>query len=349
MSSDSFESQMLDVMNKSALALMLSVGHRTKLFDVLSKIPPSTSHDIARQSNLNERYVREWLGAMVTSKIIDYDPQTNLFSLSKKKADFLTNSGFYNFASSMQWIPALAQVEDSIVNCFKNGGGVTYESYNRFHAVMAEESSQTVLAGLVNKILPIVPGLIEKLQKGIAVLDVGCGSGRAINLMAKTFPNSRFLGCDFSSEAIQNAKNEAQELGLHNAHFEKSDVAAFVKKEHFDLITAFDAIHDQADPDKVLQNIRMSLNTDGIFLMQDIGASSRLENNMDHPLAPFLYTTSCLHCMTVSLAQGGKGLGAMWGKELAIKMLNDAGFANVTVKKLDHDPINYYYVARPSS
>jgi 2-polyprenyl-3-methyl-5-hydroxy-6-metoxy-1,4-benzoquinol methylase len=349
MSSDSFESQMLDVMNKSALALMLSVGHRTKLFDVLSKIPPSTSHDIARQSNLNERYVREWLGAMVTSKIIDYDPQTNLFSLSKKKADFLTNSGFYNFASSMQWIPALAQVEDSVVNCFKNGGGVTYESYNRFHAVMAEESSQTVLAGLVNKILPIVPGLIEKLQKGIAVLDVGCGSGRAINLMAKTFPNSRFLGCDFSSEAIQNAKNEAQELGLHNAYFEKSDVAAFVKKEHFDLITAFDAIHDQADPDKVLQNIRMSLTTDGVFLMQDIGASSRLENNIDHPLAPFLYTTSCLHCMTVSLAQGGKGLGAMWGKELAIKMLNDAGFANVTVKKLDHDPINYYYVARPSS
>jgi SAM-dependent methyltransferase len=348
MSDDSFEDKMLDIMNKSALALMLSVGHRTGLFDTLSDISPSTSHDIAKKSNLNERYVREWLGAMVTSKIIDYDPQTNLFSLSKKKAEFLTRSGTYNFASSMQWIPALAQVEDHIVNCFKNGGGVPYESYHRFHDVMAEESNQTVLAGLVEKILPLVPGLTEKLERGIKVLDVGCGSGRAVNLLAKTFPNSVFVGCDFSSEAIQNAKNESKRLGVFNAYFEQSDVAKFVKKKHFDLITAFDAIHDQANPDAVLQNIRDSLKHDGVFLMQDIGASSRLENNMDHPLAPFLYTTSCLHCMTVSLAQGGKGLGAMWGKELATQMLTDAGFEDVMVKQLDHDPINYYYVAKPS-
>ena len=346
MSNDSFEGQMLDIMNKSALALMLSVGHRTKLFDVMSGLAPSTSQDIAQKSNLNERYVREWLGAMVTSRIIDYDPQTNLFSLSKNKAEFLTRTGSYNFASSMQWIPALAQVEDQIIDCFKNGGGVSYESYNRFHDVMAEESNQTVLAGLVDKILPIVPELVARLQKGIKVLDVGCGSGRAINLMAKTFPNSYFMGCDFSSEAIQNAKNESKALGLSNAFFEKSDVASFAKKEHFDLITAFDAIHDQANPDKVLQNIKASLKNDGIFLMQDIGASSRLENNLNHPLAPFLYTTSCLHCMTVSLAQGGKGLGAMWGKEKAIQMLNEAGFSDVVVKQLDHDPINYYYVAK---
>lgn len=346
MSDNSFERQMMDVMNKSALALMLSVGHRTKLFDVLSTISPSTSLEIAKKSNLNERYVREWLGAMVTSKIINYDPKTNLFSLSKDKAEFLTRHGSYNFASSMQWIPALAQVEDQIINCFSNGGGVPYESYARFHDVMAEESNQTVLAGLIDKTLPLVPRLIEKLQKGIRVLDVGCGSGRAINLMAKTFPNSEFVGCDFSSEAIQNAKNESTSLGLSNTCFEKADVASFIKKEHFDLITAFDAIHDQANPDQVLQNIRASLSQNGVFLMQDIGASSRLENNLDHPLAPFLYTTSCLHCMTVSLAQGGKGLGAMWGKEQAIQMLNDAGFANVTVTQLDHDPINYYYVAK---
>jgi len=101
MSDNSFESQMLDVVNKSALALMLSVGHRTKLLDVISAISPSTSLEIAKKSNLNERYVREWLGAMVTSKIIDYDPKTNLFSLSKDKAEFLTRNGSYNFASSM--------------------------------------------------------------------------------------------------------------------------------------------------------------------------------------------------------------------------------------------------------
>ena len=341
-----FEDELLDIMNKSALALMLSVGHRTKLFDTMAKLPPSTSQTIASAARLNERYVREWLGALVTSKIIDYNPQSSLYSISKEKADFLTRDGSFNFATSMQFIPVLAKVEDQIIHCFENGGGVPYESFHRFHDVMAEESNQTVLSELINSILPIVPGLIEQLNHEIRVLDIGCGSGRAINLMAKTFPSSHFTGYDFSNEAIQNAKNESQKLDLSNTSFELQDVANFDHNEQFDLITAFDAIHDQANPEKVLENIRRSLNPDGVFLMQDIAGSSKLENNMTHPLAPYLYTISCLHCMTVSLALDGKGLGAMWGKEKAIQMLAAAGFSNIEVKQLPHDPINYFYIAK---
>lgn len=343
----SFEDEMLDVMNKAALALLLSVGHRTKLFDTMAKLEPSTSQKIATFANLNERYVREWLGGLVTSKVIDYQPDSQKYSLSKEKAEFLTRDGSYNYASSMQWIPALAYVEDHIVGCFENGGGVPYELFRRFHTVMAEESTQTVLGALVENILPIIPQISEKLNTGIKVLDVGCGSGRAINLMAKTYPDSQFTGYDFSSEAIENATNEAKSMGLSNSSFEKQDASKFSKDGHFDIITAFDSIHDQAEPDKVLQNIRKSLKSDGIFLMQDIRASSKLENNIDHSLAPYLYTVSCLHCMTVSLALDGKGLGAMWGKELATQMLKEAGFSSVEVKELPHDPINYYYLAKP--
>ena len=337
---------MLDIINKSALGLMISVGHRTKLFDAMAKLPPSTSTDIANNSNLNERYVREWLGALVTSKIIDYDPQKSLYSLSKEKANLLSRDGSFNMATTVQFIPVLAQVEDEIIHCFENGGGVPYEKYNRFHDVMAEESNQTVLAELIDGILPVVNGIIEKLNQGIKVLDVGCGSGRAVNLMAQTFPSSQFVGYDFSKEGIKNAQNEKEKLGIDNATFEQQDAAHFDHEDHFDLITAFDAIHDQAHPDKVLENIRRSLKPGGVFLMQDIAGSSKLENNMDHPLAPYLYTISCLHCMTVSLALEGKGLGAMWGKEKAIEMLKEAGFSNVEVKQLPHDPINYFYVAR---
>ncbi|MEJ2260536.1 MAG: class I SAM-dependent methyltransferase [Nitrosopumilaceae archaeon] len=343
---ESFEGQMLDIMNKSALALMISVGHRTKLFDTMSKLPASTSEDIATNSNLNERYVREWLGALVTAKIIDYNFQSNLYSLSKEKANFLTRNGSFNMATTTHFIPVLAQVEDEIIHCFENGGGVPYEKYHRFHDVMAEESSQTVLAELLDGILPVVPGIIERLQQGIKVLDVGCGSGKAINLMAKSFPSSQFVGYDFSKEGISNAEREKESLGIANASFEQQDAANFDHQDHFDLITAFDAIHDQANPEKVLENIRRSLKPGGVFLMQDIAGSSKLENNLEHPLAPFLYTVSCLHCMTVSLALEGRGLGAMWGKEKAVEMLKDAGFSNVEVNQLPHDPINYFYVAK---
>jgi 2-polyprenyl-3-methyl-5-hydroxy-6-metoxy-1,4-benzoquinol methylase len=343
----SFDEELVDIMNKSALALMISIGHRTKLFDIIAELPDSTSNDIASKAGLNERYVREWLGALVTARIIDYDPTPKLYSISKEKADLLTRNGSFNFATSMQFIPVMANVEEQILDCFKNGGGVPYESFHRFHDVMAEESSQTVLSELIDGILPIVPGLTDLLKQKIKILDVGCGSGRAINLMAKTFPSSHFTGYDFSNEAIQNAKNESAKLSLSNVTFEKQDVANFDHQEQFDLITAFDAIHDQANPEKVLKNIRNSLKSDGIFLMQDIAGSSKLENNMAHPLAPFLYTISCLHCMTVSLALDGKGLGAMWGKELATQMLKDAGFSSVEVKQLPHDPMNYFYIAKP--
>jgi 2-polyprenyl-3-methyl-5-hydroxy-6-metoxy-1,4-benzoquinol methylase len=344
---ENFEEYMFDVMNKAATALMLSVGHRTKLFDSMFDCISMTSQQLAEKSNLNERYVREWLGAMVTGKIVDYDPTSKTYSLSEDKAELLSNRGSYNFASSMQWIPALAFVEDEIVKCFEKGGGVPYESYHRFHEVMAEESGQTVLPALIESILPLVPNLVEKLKNGIRVLDVGCGSGRAINLMAKNFPNSQFTGYDFSKQTIQTATKESEKLGNKNTSFEIQDVEHFSKTERFDLVTAFDAIHDQAAPAKVLENIRGAVKDDGVFLMQDIGSSSQLENNKTHPLGPFLYTISCLHCMTVSLALDGHGLGAMWGKEKAIEMLNEAGFSSVEVKQLPHDPINYYYIVKP--
>ena len=224
---ENFEDYMLDVMNKAATALMLSVGHRTKLFDSMYDCTSMTSQQLADKAKLNERYVREWLGAMVTGKIVDYDHTNHTYSLSEEKAKLLSRGGSYNYASSMQWIPALAYVEDEIVKCFEKGGGVPYESFHRFHDVMAEESGQTVLPALIDSILPLVPNIVEKLQKGITVLDVGCGSGRALNLMAKNFPNSHFTGYDFSKEAIRYATEESQKLGNKNTSFQVQDVEHF--------------------------------------------------------------------------------------------------------------------------
>jgi hypothetical protein len=144
-------------------------------------------------------------------KIIDFDAEHNTFTLTKEKAQYLTREdNTYNFAASMQWIPVLAQVEDEILECFSKGGGVSYSSYSRFHEVMAEESYQTVVTGLIEHILPLAPNLINKLEKGIKVLDIGRGMGKAVNMMAKHFPNSTFYGYDLSAQAIEVAKKEAK-------------------------------------------------------------------------------------------------------------------------------------------
>jgi 2-polyprenyl-3-methyl-5-hydroxy-6-metoxy-1,4-benzoquinol methylase len=235
-------------------------------------------------------------------------------------------------------------VEDGIVESFKHGGGLPYSAFHRFHEVMAEDSGQTVVAALTHHILPLVPGLVERLEEGIEVLDVGCGSGRALNLMARTFPNSRFVGYDFSEEAIARARAEAKEHGVTNIRFEVKDAAALDEKGRYDLITTFDAIHDQAKPAVVLDGIADALKDNGVYLMQDIAGSSHVHNNLDHPIGPLLYTISTTHCMTVSLAQGGEGLGTMWGEEKAKEMLKEAGFKEVEVKQLPHDFMNSYYI-----
>jgi 2-polyprenyl-3-methyl-5-hydroxy-6-metoxy-1,4-benzoquinol methylase len=346
---EEFAERMVGVLNEGAIALMTSIGHRAGLFDAMAGLPPSTSDQIADAAGLNERYVREWLGAMVVGKIIEHDPEEGTYQLPQEHAAFLTRAASPdNIAAFAQYIPLLGSVEDGIVESFKRGGGVPYSAFPRFHEVMAEDSGQTVLPALKDHILPLVEGLTERLEKGIDVLDVGCGSGRALNHMARSFPNSRFVGYDFSEEAITRAHAEAQEHGSTNARFEVKDAAKLDEKARYDLITTFDAVHDQADPEAVLKGIAEALREDGVYLMQDIAGSSHHHNNLDHPIGPFLYTISCMHCMTVSLAQGGAGLGAMWGEEKAKQMLEEAGFKEVEIEQLPHDFQNYYYIATKS-
>ncbi|MEM7771937.1 MAG: class I SAM-dependent methyltransferase [Cyanobacteria bacterium P01_E01_bin.6] len=348
-STEVFAERLLDILNSGALALMTSIGHRTELFDTLADLPPSTSQQIADAASLNERYVREWLGAMVTGRFITYDAEHDTYFLPRDYAAVLTRSASPdNIAAFAQYIPLLGSVEDPIINCFYNGGGVPYAQFKRFHPVMAEDSGQTTVSALSEHILPLVTGLSESLERGIKVIDVGCGSGRALNKLAKLFPNSQFRGIDISEGAIAAAREESQYRGLSNIQFDIQDAATFDAVEQYDVITTFDAVHDQAHPDVVLKNIHRALRPDGTYLMQDIRSSSTVAGNMDHPIAPFLYTISCLHCMTVSLAAGGMGLGAMWGEEKALSMLKTAGFTRVDIKQLDHDFQNNYYIVYKS-
>ncbi len=344
--SEVFAEHMLGVLNSAALSLMISIGQKTRLFDLLAQLPPSTSEQIAHASGLHERYVREWLAAMVTGRVMEYDAASRTYRLPAEHAAWLTRAaGPNNLAFQTQYIALLASVQDEVVECFSKGGGVPYSSFPHFQGLMAEESTQVLDASLLQVTLPLIPGLVERLQTGIDVADIGCGTGHAINVMAQAFPKSRFVGYDISEEGIATARAEAKRLGVTNTRFEVQDVSVLDAPGRYDLITAFDAIHDQARPTQVLAIIARALRPRGIFLMVDIAASSELEENIDHPLAPFLYTISCNHCMTVSLALNGAGLGTMWGEQKARQMLNEAGFTQLEVKHVEADFSNSYYIA----
>jgi ubiquinone/menaquinone biosynthesis C-methylase UbiE len=347
---ESFSVFLLDTLNKSALSFMISIGHRSGLFDTMSQLDFATSAEIAHNAQLKERYVREWLGAMVTGGVVDYLAKSKTYRLPVEHAAFLTRpAGADNMGVFMQYAAVMGEVEDDILKCFQSGGGVPYSKYHRFHEVMAEDSGLLVLSSLESHILPLVPGLVEKLNAGIKMLDVGCGSGRILNKLATLFPQSHFTGMDLSSEALANAQAEASQLDLQNVTFVIKDLSDFhhtAPVDQYDFITTFDAIHDQGQPLHVLQGIHRALKKDGIYLMQDISGTSHLEEDKNHPLGPFLYTISCMHCMTVSLAQNGEGLGAMWGEALTKNYLIRAGFTSIETHKLAHDIQNNWYVIK---
>jgi len=347
---EQFGEQTLDILNKASIAIMMSVGHRTGLFGAMADLSPSTSRHIAEATDLQERYVREWLGAMVTGGVVEYDQDAATYHLPPEHAAFLTpDAQTNNIANFAQLIPLIGNVEDEIVKCFRDGGGIPYSSYKRFPEVMRELSAPTFEVLLVSKILPLVPRLVDLLNGGLDVLEVGCGSGRAVNVMAEAFPGSRFVGYDLIPEQIDIAKAEAIERGLSNVQFEVKDVSTLKQAGHFDLVMAFDTVHDQAQPAALLNQIATALKTGGTFLMWDVAASSHLHNNADHLLGPFLYSISCMHCMAVSLSQGGEGLGAMWGQEKAEEMLAAAGFQDIQVHRIEEAIINCCYIATKDS
>ena len=345
---EEFAGKVLQIIADASVALSLSIGHRTGLFDSLADLPPSTSRQVADATELQERYVREWLAAMLVGGIVEHDPKTDMWWLPAEHGAVLTRrAGKDNLAKLAQLVGLMASVEQQVVTCFREGGGVPYSAYTEFHALMAEDSRDVAEALLVDDVVPLVDGLAERLSRGISVADVGCGSGHHLNVLASTYPASSFVGFDFSEEAVSSARSTAESRGLTNVRFEVRDVTDLSATGPFDLVTAFDAIHDQAHPAAVLAGIAGSLAPDGVFLMCDIRASSHPHENVGVPGAGFLYGVSLMHCMTVSLSQeGGAGLGAAWGEQTAVRMLHEAGFAQVEVKGLDGDFINNYYVAR---
>jgi SAM-dependent methyltransferase len=343
-----FAGTLLTTYTAAMTTLMIDLADRTGLLDVLAE-GPGTSAELAARGGLTERYVRECLGALACAGVVDHDATTARFTLPAARAACLTGPGSLNLAPMARLTSLLAPHVTGVARAFREGGGVPYESFRPEFTEVMDGMSRGLLDGqLLDGIVPVVDGLADRLTAGARVADVGCGTGHAVNLLARAFPRSTVTGFDTSADAIAAARAEASAWGLGNAVFEVLDVVALPADPPFDVVFAFDAIHDQVDPAGVLAAVRRALTPDGVFVMMDVRAASSLADNLANPFAALHYGVSTLHCLTVSLAHGGAGLGTVWGRELACAMLASAGFGDVTVHEVPDDPMDSLYIAVPA-
>lgn len=328
------------------LTMMIDLGHRGDLFTALATAP-ATAEELAAKTNTSARHLREWLSALAVGGVVAYDAASGRFTLPPEHALWLTGARYTNLAPMSGLLTGLAPRLDDVSSAFASGGGVPYERYRpHFTHAMDAIGRARYDELLISTYLPCAPGLTVRLAAGADVADVGCGTGHCLNLMAAAYPASRFVGFDLSDEALALGRAEAQRMALQNVAFHAIDVLHLPAEPGFDVLFAFDAIHDQVDPAGVLARIREALRTDGELFMVDVRASSNLEDNLDDPTKVIVYGTSVMHCMEVSLAGGGAGLGTAWGTQLATTMLHDAGFGDVTVHNIQADPTNCIYVCR---
>jgi 2-polyprenyl-3-methyl-5-hydroxy-6-metoxy-1,4-benzoquinol methylase len=353
-----FAGRITDILNAGAINLAMAIGYKHRIFDAMETLEkPARDHEIASAAKLDPRYVREWLGVMACGKIIDLitdPPHEDRYCLPPEHACFLTRgAGSSNLGVYTQEIPLLtACAMEPVMDGFRTGQGVPFSRYPDFQDFMAELSNAKHRQVLVDQFLPGVDNgnLISRLKAGIRVCDLGCGQGVALNLMARQFPASRFLGVDNHAQALETARKQALDMKLANVQYHVADAARLKDTpeyaEQFDYILALDAIHDQTRPLDALIGVKTMLAPGGIFSMVDIDASSDHAGNLEHPMGPFLYTVSLMHCMPVGLQDNGTGLGMMWGRDRAVDMLSQAGFESIEVLEMGHDPFNVHYQCR---
>ncbi|XP_035696736.1 uncharacterized protein LOC118430133 [Branchiostoma floridae] len=332
---EEFALRMSTTVSSGYVTLAMSIGVRTGLFIHLSGLDgPRTAVQIAEATNLKERYVREWLAIMVTARIVDYDKEEKTCFLPPHRHNvLLPDAGRGSLGNMSEFMRQLAMVTGDVAECFKADGpkGVPYSAYPDFQGWLGRMRQYEHETDLVGKFLPTIPGLLEDLAEkrlGIRVHEAACGRGIMTLILAQHFPNSTFIGTDICEESIQWAEEESKKRDLANVTFQVQDLAKMPVEwsDSFDYVIVWDVIHDLEFPDLALREARRMVKPGGRFSMVDVKGHAELADNMDNPAGPALYGFSLLYCMTVSLCLGGKGLGAMWGQESAVQMLQEVGF-----------------------
>ncbi len=343
-----FTQKIFDDMAGTMLAGLCYVGHKTGLFTVMANKGSLTQEQIVTESKLQARYVEEWLKGMVCGQYIEYDPEAKTYCLPDEHAFLLASAGTDHFAGGLfHMVPTTLAAAPEVADAFVHGGGVAFDAY---HEELVE-AIDLINRGnyehrLVSYWLKAIPGLLEKLDAGCHVLDVGCGVGRVPLTLARAFPHSHFLGIDSHADSIAQAVTNAKAQDItDNVAFSTQSISQLPQEQAFDLITACDCLHDFTHPLEMLKEIRQYLKPDGMFFIIEPKVNDQLEDNQNS-IATMLYGFSMFHCMTQSLAQGGAGLGTCMGPAKTEALIREAGFSNFEQLAIKSQVNAFYLVKR---
>jgi SAM-dependent methyltransferase len=339
----------LRVVNDQAGALVMALGFlgdRLGLFRTMREAGPVTSEQLASRTGLNERYVREWLRAMVASEYVEFDERTQSWFLDPEQSMVLADedSPVFLGGAFQMTMPTLYNVP-RVMDAFRRGGGVPYDELGSDVCCATERFFRPGYRHeLIESWLPAVPGLVERLEAGIDVLDVGCGRGQSTVRMAQVWPQSRVVGVDYHGDSIAGAIKLARDQGVNNVEFIQAPAHLIDRGRSYQLVCSFDCIHDMVDPVATLQAIREVLAGDGVYLWSEPNASHLAHENRN-PFGRLFHAVSPLHCLTVSLAHDGAGLGTVIGEEGARALATEAGFGSFERLPISN-PVNQFFCLR---
>lgn len=333
----------------TANAALVIVGDRLGLYKTLERIGPATSHELAEATGAHERYIREWLAAQAASQYVTYDPATQRFSLTPEQAMVFADEnspaymvgGFYNAAAAVDSEPKLT-------DAFRTGQGIGWGDYcNCLFCGVERFFRPGYVHNLVQSWIPSLTGAVAKLEAGATVADIGCGHGASTLVMAKAYPNSRFIGLDYHAPSIAQARERAVEQGLHNVQFEVATAETFPAPEGdgYDLVTVFDALHDMGHPLATAKQVRQNLKPDGSWMIVEPAAGDALEDNLN-PVGRVFYAMSTAVCVPTAMSQSGDGaLGAQAGPAELTRVVTAGGFSDCRVAA--STPFNLVLEAKP--
>lgn len=340
------QSFMLKVVGDVATTLaatLLLVGDRAGLFKAMAGAGPLTPEDLAGRAGIAPRYAEEWLAAMAGAGYIEYDADTERFTLPDEHALMLADpSSEYHLVGLFSGLPTMAAIVPQLAAAFRSGDGIAFSDFGAELPMALAAMNRPVYENrLVKAWLPALPGISERLAAGGRAIDIGCGVGVVPIALARSFPQATVAGLEFDGRSVGLARSEADAAGV-TVQWHHADVLALPIEPGWDLVTSFDVVHDLPDPLAALSRVREALTEDGVFLMVEPKVADELQQDLGNPFARMLYGMSCLHCVPQSLALGGPGLGACWGEKHARALAAEAGFGRFEKLEIRSPAMSFY-------